>query len=75
MIAFPLAARSAGGIGGIASACAVTNYSATDGQFTGRPWVLLHGNKLFVSYDDVPLPEDLEKIQAFVSIYELNPSP
>jgi hypothetical protein len=54
---------------------AVTNYSSTDQQFTGRPWVLLHGNKLYVAYDDVPLPEDLEKIQAFVSIYELNPAP
>jgi len=52
---------------------AVTNFSPLDSLFTGRPWVLLHGNRLFVSYDVVPLPEDLNKIEAFVSIYELNP--
>jgi hypothetical protein len=51
---------------------AVTNYVPKDALFTGRPWVLLHGNKLYVSYDVVPLPEDLDKIESVVSIYELN---
>ena len=50
---------------------AVTDYSVSDSLFTGRPWVLLHGNRLYVSYDVVPLPEDLSRIEAFVSVYEI----
>jgi len=52
---------------------AVTNYTPSDSMFTGRPWILLLGNLLYVSYDVVPLPEDLDKVEGCVSIFELNP--
>ncbi len=52
---------------------AVTDYSPQDSLFTGRPSLLLHGNRLYVSYDVVPLPEDLTKIEGFVSMYEIMP--
>ena len=29
---------------------AVTSFTPSDLQFTGRPWVTLHGNRLYVSY-------------------------
>jgi hypothetical protein len=55
---------------------AVTRYGFQEAM-TGRPWVLLHGNRLYVSYDAVLLDpvthaENLDQIQGFVSIYELN---
>jgi len=50
---------------------AVTDVSFSDSLFAGRPWVLLHGNRLYVSYDVVPLPEDLSRIEVFVSVYEI----
>jgi hypothetical protein len=50
---------------------AVTNFAASDSLFTGRPSLLLHGNRVYVSYDVVPLPEDLNKIEAYVSVYEI----
>ncbi len=62
---------------------AVTSYGFLE-AITGRPWVLLHGSRLYVSYDAVLLDpvthaENLDKIQGFVSIYELDstfsPSP
>ena len=53
---------------------AVTNYTPTDSMFTGRPSLLQLGNRLYVSYDAVPLPEDLTKIEGYVKVYELHPS-
>jgi hypothetical protein len=37
--------------------------------------LLLHGNRVYVSYDAVPLPEDLSKIEGYVSVYELTQGP
>jgi hypothetical protein len=54
---------------------AVTSFTPSDSLFAGRPWVLLHGNRLYVSYDVVPLPEDLDKIEGLVSVYELSETP
>jgi hypothetical protein len=54
---------------------AVTDFTPSDSVFTGRPSLLLHGNRLYVSYDAVPLPEDLSKIEAYVSVYELEQNP
>jgi hypothetical protein len=59
---------------------AVTNFAPADHKFPGRPWVILHGNRLYVSYDMDELDPDthqerLETQQAFVSIYELTPNP
>lgn len=53
---------------------AVTNFSWEDSLFTGRPSVFQWGNRLYVSYDVVPWPEDLSKIEGFVSVYELTPA-
>ena len=54
---------------------AVTDFAPEDHQFTGRPWVILHGNRLYVSYDVAPTDsehmEELERVGAVVSIYEL----
>jgi hypothetical protein len=57
---------------------AVTNYLPAVMQ-TGRPWVILHGNRLYVSYDVDPIDpitqaEQLQS-QAIVSIYELTDRP
>ena len=52
---------------------AVTGYAPRDSMFTGRPSLLIHGNRLYVSYDVVPLPEDLTRIEGFVSMYEIAP--
>lgn len=54
---------------------AVTNF-APPGYMTGRPWVILHENRLYVSYDVAPLEagtgkELLDQIEAYVGIYEL----
>jgi hypothetical protein len=54
---------------------AVTSFVPSDSLFTGRPWVLQHGNRLYVSYDVVPLPEDLSKIEGLVSVYEIVETP
>jgi hypothetical protein len=54
---------------------AVTNFTPQDSLFPGRPWVLLHENRLYVSYDVVPLPEDLSKIEGVVSVYEVAETP
>ncbi len=41
----------------------------------GRPWVILHGNRLYVSYDVTPHDstgaELLDQIEAYVSVYEI----
>lgn len=49
-------------------------------NITGRPWLLLHGNHLYVSYDVAPIDpmtgqEMISQIQAYVSVYELVPKP
>jgi hypothetical protein len=56
---------------------AVTNFTRADLRFPGRPWVILHNNQLYVSYDVDDLDPDthqerLETQQAFVSIYSLS---
>jgi hypothetical protein len=55
---------------------AVTHFIHADHRFPGRPWVILHANRLYVSYDvddldPVTHEERLETQQAFVSIYSL----
>lgn len=56
---------------------AVTSFSPADLRFPGRPWVILHNDKLYVSYDVDDLDPDthqerIETQQAFVSIYSLS---
>jgi hypothetical protein len=55
---------------------AVTNFTPAQLRFPGRPWVILHNNLLYVSYDvddldPITHEERLETQQAFVSIYSL----
>ena len=54
---------------------AVTSYTPQDGRQPGRPWVILHKNRLYVSYDvDKTNPDTHEEYlewQAYVSVYEL----
>ena len=54
---------------------AVTNFAETDDRTAARPYFLLHGNRLYVSYDEAPRYANhmdiIEKIQAYVSVYEL----
>jgi hypothetical protein len=58
---------------------AVTNYIPADNMQTGRPWVILHGNRLYVSYDldtrDPVTHAESMKGQAIVSVYELTQEP
>jgi len=49
----------------------VTNYAPSDSLSPGRPSLLLLGNRLYVTYDVMPLPEDLNKIEGFINVYEL----
>jgi hypothetical protein len=59
---------------------AVTNYTVADDVEVWRPYVILHGNRLYVSYDVVPhdptmhteMPQDS---QAYIAVYELNRTP
>ncbi len=57
---------------------AVTDFVPEDGKQPGRPWVILHGNRLYVSYDvDTANHETHEedlKWQSYVSVYELTRS-
>jgi hypothetical protein len=57
---------------------AVTNFTLADDHKGGRPWVILHGNRLYVSYDvdtvNKTTEEEEKKWQAHVSIYEITPS-
>jgi hypothetical protein len=54
---------------------AVTNFTRSDNKKAGRPWVILHDNRLYVSYDvDTVVPgteEERLEWQGFVSIYDL----
>ncbi len=58
---------------------AVTNYTPADNMQTGRPWVILHGHRLYVSYDldtrDPVTHQEQLKGQAIVGIYELTQKP
>ena len=58
---------------------AVTQYKPSDNMQTGRPWVILHGNRLYVSYDldtmDPVLHKEMLNGQAIVSVYELVKGP
>jgi hypothetical protein len=53
----------------------VTNFTRSDNKMGGRPWVILHGNRLYVSYDvdavNSTTQEEEAKWQAYVSIYEI----
>ncbi len=53
----------------------VTNYTAGDYKQPGRPWVILHQNKLYVSFDldsvDAATGEERLKGQAVVAVYDL----
>jgi hypothetical protein len=54
---------------------AVTSYTPQDGKQPGRPWLILHGNQLYVSYDvDIAnhvTHEESLQWQATVSVYEI----
>jgi hypothetical protein len=56
---------------------AVTSYACSDFKQPGRPWVILHEQRLYVSYDvdtvDPASPARTENLlwQAYVSIYDL----
>jgi hypothetical protein len=56
----------------------VTNFTPSDNKMGGRPWVILHGNRLYVSYDvdtvDPTTQQEELKWAAYVSIYEITPS-
>jgi hypothetical protein len=58
---------------------AVTNFTPSDNKQPGRPWVILHDNRWYVSYDldtiDPTTREEQRKWQAYVSIYEPIPRP
>ena len=52
---------------------AVTNFTPAENRSPGRPGVILHGNRLYVSYDldsTVTLHDEIQS-QAIVSVYEL----
>jgi hypothetical protein len=40
---------------------AVTDYEFKDSVQTWRPWILLHGSRLYVSYDVVPIEAGTQK--------------
>lgn len=54
---------------------AVTNFTWDDLRQPGRPWVMLQGNRLYVSYDcdtiDPDTHQEMLNWQALVSIYEI----
>jgi hypothetical protein len=56
---------------------AVTKYAISDNKQTGRPWVLLHNNRLYISYDldsmDAVTRSELGVGKPAVSVYELTP--
>jgi hypothetical protein len=58
---------------------AVTHFTPTSYRQPGRPWVLLHGDNLYVSYDvdtiDSTSKEEQLSWQAFVSVYEISQGP
>jgi hypothetical protein len=51
---------------------AVTNFARADNKQPGRPWVILHDNRLYLSYDlSDQTATDPASAHAFVSVYEL----
>jgi hypothetical protein len=58
---------------------AVTSFTPSDHRQPGRPWLMLHETKLYVSYDvdtvDPVTHQEQLQWQAFVSCYELSPAP
>jgi len=58
---------------------AVTSFAPSDNRQPGRPWVILHDNRLYVSYDvdtiDPVTQEEQKQWQAYVSVYELTQKP
>jgi hypothetical protein len=57
---------------------ALTNFVPSDKKQPGRPWVILHKNCLYVSFDcdsvDTATGEEMLAWQAFVKVYELTQS-
>jgi hypothetical protein len=57
----------------------ITNFTYGGDRKGGRPWVTLHGNLLYVSYDvdtvNVTTQEEEKKWQAYVSIFEISQVP
>lgn len=58
---------------------AVTNFTKADDVEAWRPYVILHGNRLYVSYDVTPHDpithkDVMSESQAYVNVYELMPS-
>jgi hypothetical protein len=62
----------------------ITNFTLASDHKAGRPWVMLHGNRLYVSYDvdsvnktaeasDPSVDPEEHKWQAYVSVYEIAP--
>jgi hypothetical protein len=53
----------------------VTDFARSDNKKGGRPWVILHGDSLYVSYDvdtvNITTEEEELKWQAHVSIYKI----
>ncbi len=56
----------------------VTDFVRSDNKKGGRPWVILHGNLLYVSYDvdtvNITTEEEELKWQAYLSIYKISES-
>jgi hypothetical protein len=54
----------------------VTDFTRSDYKKGGRPWVILHRNLMYVSYDvdtvNITTEEEQLKWQAYVSIYEIS---
>ena len=54
---------------------AVTSFALSDNKKGSRPWVILHDDRLYVSYDvdtvDPVTQEENREWQAYVSVYEL----
>ncbi len=57
---------------------AVTNYSLANNTLAGRPWLILHNGRVYVSYDvdtvDPATLEETRQSQAYVSVYDVAPS-
>nr|MDO8114194.1 hypothetical protein [Candidatus Sigynarchaeota archaeon] len=57
----------------------ITNFTFGGDKKGGRPWVTLHGNLLYVSYDvdtvNVTTKEEEKKWEAYVTILEINTAP
>jgi hypothetical protein len=53
----------------------ITDFARSDNKKGGRPWVILHGDSLYVSYDvdtvNITTEEEELKWQAYISIYKV----